>query len=177
MQSGLIWVALSLTLALNCSPTAPYGRKRPLTWLYTESLVMTHDGRSSLAKKATSMIPVRQLGLLTIIATLLLQGCAGHAEPVVESHAGGLTTKQKTEMARQFVSMLPDSLRSGVAVRIDSCFFSLYLGQNPYGGSCTYYVSSVIDGCSLGARVHSKCNSDNVCVFRMEPYEKSTECE
>ena len=76
-----------------------------------------------------------------LIATSLLQECAGYAEPVIESHAGGLTTKQKTEMARQFVLMLPSSLRSGVAVRIDSCFFSLYMGHNPYGGSCTYYVS------------------------------------
>ena len=113
----------------------------------------------------------RSIQIGVFFSVVFLQGCNAQATPIVESSVQSLTTEQVAEMARQYVSMLPESQRNGVEIRIDGCWHSLASGFDQYGGKCDYFVSHVVDGHTWGARVHSTCNPDNVCIFKMEPYE------
>ena len=105
------------------------------------------------------------------LVALALTGCAIDELPAVESDAW-LSDVQQTEMARQYLSMLPDSLRNGSTIKIDNCIGGLGVVIDARRGVCDYYISHVVDQSTWGARVFSECNKDQVCLFRMEPYEQ-----
>ncbi len=80
-------------------------------------------------------------------------------------------------MVRQYLSMLPDSLRNNATIEIDQCVGGLGVVIDPRRGICDYYISHVVEDCTWGARVRSECNEDRICWFRMEPYEQLDDCD
>lgn len=119
--------------------------------------------------------PDMRATIASVLLLALLKSCASAALPEVESNAR-LTDLQAREMARQYLSMLPDELKIGSPIQIDECHGGLGASIDARRRRCDLYISHAVDGCTYGARVFRVCNPDRRCIFEMEAYARREDC-